>query len=204
VRKSDLKRNHQPFDDAIGRYRSFMQKIIDAQRVIGTAQEKRDVAESVLLRLCANWESFVDEHIVDCVNCDPSNLSEHFGVGIPKHPSWDLCHALVIGDGYTDFRSFGDLKGQSKKLLPEDSNPFLAVTTAQAKRIDEVYRIRNYLAHYSKKSRASLMNLYRTEYGMTRFLEPGKFLLGYKARRLWVYFDAFVAASADMRAWCDT
>ena len=115
MRKSNLKRNHQPFDDAVSRYRAFMEKIIGAQRVISTAQEKRDVAESVLRRLCANWENFVDEHIVDCVNCDPSQLSEHFGVSIPKHPTWDLCHALIIGDGYTDFRSFGDLKGKDKR-----------------------------------------------------------------------------------------
>ncbi len=203
MRKSDLKKNHAPFDDAIVRYRTFMEKIIGAQRVISTAQEKRDVAESVLLRLCAHWESFVDEHIVDCVNRDPSKLSGHFGVTIPRHPSWDLCHALVIGDGYTDFRSFGDLKGTSKRLLPEESNPFLVVTAAQAKRIDEVYRIRNYLAHYSKKSRGSLLSLYQAEYGMKRFQEPGQFLLAYEARRLWTYFDAFAAASKEMLAWCD-
>jgi len=125
VRKSELKKNHTPFDDAVVRYRTFMEKIIGAQRVISTAQEKRDVAESVLLRLCAHWESFVDEHIVDCVNCDPSGLSEHFGVNIPRHPSWELCHALIIGDGYTDFRSFADLKGKSKKLLPDESGQLI-------------------------------------------------------------------------------
>lgn len=204
MRKSNLKRNHQPFDDAVSRYRAFMEKIIGAQRVISTAQEKRDVAESVLRRLCANWENFVDEHIVDCVNCDPSQLSEHFGVSIPKHPTWDLCHALIIGDGYTDFRSFGDLKGKSKRLIPDDSNPFLAVTTTQAKRIDEVYKIRNYLAHYSKKSRASLFHVYQAEYKMTRFMEPGQFLLAYDARRLWMYFDSFASASKEMLAWCDS
>ena len=203
MRKSDLKKNHQPLDTAIVRYRGFMHKVLATQGVIETPQEKRDVAESVLLRLCAHWEKFVDEHLVDCINRDPSKLSAYFAVKIPRNPSWDLCHALIIGAGYTDFRSFGELKGLSKKLLPDDSNPFLAVTTAHAGRIDEVYRIRNYLSHYSEKAKRSLKNLYREQYDMERFLEPGQFVLGYGARRLWTYFDSFSAASADMFAWCN-
>jgi len=203
MRKSDLKKTHVPLDAAISRYRGFMQRVIDAQQVVSSAQEKRDVAESVLLRLCANWERFVDAHIVDCVNCDPAKLSEHFGVSIPPHPSWDLCHALIIGDSYTDFRSFGDLKGFTKRILLEDSNPFLAVSSVHGKRIDEIYKIRNYLSHYSAKARDSLHKMYKSKYEMTRFLEPGYFVLGYGATRLWNYFDAFAGASAAMLAWCE-
>jgi hypothetical protein len=200
VRKADLLKNHSGLDEAIARYRTFMDKIIDAQRVISSAQEKRDLAESVLLRLCANWESFVDEHLVDCVNCDHSQLSTFFGVTIPANPSKDLCQALIFGDGFRDFKSFGDLKGYTKRILPTASNPFLAISDAHHKRIDEVYRIRNYLSHYSTKGRRSLMALYRDEYRMERFLEPGQFLLAYNARRLWTYCDAFAGASADMKA----
>jgi hypothetical protein len=201
VRKSDLRRNHRGFDEALARYRTFMDKIINAQRVISTAAEKRDIAESVLLRLCAYWERFVDHHLVGCVNCDHSKLSQHFAVSIPAHPSWDLCHALIIGDSYTDFRSFGELKGYTKKLLPEDSNPFLQVSAGNANRIDEVYRIRNYLSHYSAASERGLRHLYRNTYNMNKFLEPGQFVLAYHARRLWAYFDAFQGASGDMKAW---
>src|SRR2546426_9029478 len=39
----------------VERYRAFMDKIIKAEAVVSTAAEKRDVAESVLLRLCAHW-----------------------------------------------------------------------------------------------------------------------------------------------------
>ena len=179
-----------------------MKRMIDAQRVVGSAQDKRDLAESVLLRLCANWESFVDEHLVDCVNRDHSKLSEFLGVSIPAHPSKDLCHALIFGESYRDFPSFGALKGFSKKILPDSSNPFLEVSQSSAKRIDEVYRIRNYLAHYSTRSRRSLAHMYREDYKLTRFKEPGAFLLVSNGRRLWIYFDAFERASADMRAWC--
>jgi hypothetical protein len=125
MRKADLKKNHIPFDEAVARYRTFLDKILNAQSVISTAEEKRDVVESVLLRLCAHWEVFIDEHLVDCVNRDHTKLSEHFSVSIPENPSWDLCHALIIGSSYTDFPSFGALKGFSKKILPDGSNPFL-------------------------------------------------------------------------------
>jgi hypothetical protein len=201
VRKSNLKKNHGSLDSAIARYRAFMDKIVNAQRVISTAEEKRDIAESVLLRLCAYWERFIDEHLVDCVNRDHTNLSKHFAVTIPDNPSWDLCHALIIGAAYRDFRSFGDLKGYTKKVLPDGSNPFLQIKPAHTKKIDEVYTIRNYLSHYSKASARSLKHVYKTEYGMAHFLEPGQFVLAYNARRLWAYFDAFQGASADMLAW---
>jgi hypothetical protein len=201
MRKSDLRKNHVSFDAALARYRGFMEKILGAQRVISTAEEKRDIAESVLLRLCAYWEYFIDEHLVDCVNCDHSKLSEHFSVSIPDNPSWDLCHALIIGAAYKDFRSFGDLKGYSKKILPESSNPFLQVTKTHAERIDEVYKIRNYLSHYSKSSRNALHEMYKAKHDMERFLEPGQFLLAYTASRLWSYFDAFEGASSDMKGW---
>jgi hypothetical protein len=89
----------------------------------------------------------------------------------------------------------------SKRLLPEESNPFLVITAAQSNRIDEAYKIRNYLSHYSAVGRRALLRVYQQQYGMTRFLEPGQFLLAYNGRHLWAYFDAFEAASAAMKTW---
>ena len=204
MRKADLLANHVPYDDAVSRYRAFIAKIIDAQRVIKTAREKRDLAESVLLRLCAHWERFVDEHLVDCVNCDPSRLSQYLGVTIPKHPTRDLCEGLIFAGGYKDFKDTGALVGYAKKILPEESNPFLALSRTHRKRIDEVYAIRNYLSHYSKRSRRALHDVYKSEYDMKRFIEPGQFLLAYDGKRIWSYFDAFDGASVDLyNFWMD-
>lgn len=201
MRKSDLKKNHQALDEACARYRAFIGRVIQSQGMTTNAQERRDIAESVMLRLCANWEQFIDEHLVDCVNRDHTRLSQYFSVTIPENPSWDLCHALVIGATYRDFRSYGELKGYTKKILPDASNPFLAVTQEHADSIDDAYKMRNYLAHYSKASKKTLMKVYKDVYGMTRFLEPGQFLLAYSATRLWKFFDAFEGASADMKGW---
>jgi hypothetical protein len=143
----------------------------------------------------------IDAHLVDCVNRDHTKLSEYFSVSVPENPSWDLCHALIIGASYINFSSFGALKGFSKKVLPDGSNPFLQITPAHTERIDEVYKIRNYISHYSVVSRRALLNVYKTKYEMRKFLEPGQFLLAYDAERLWRYFDAFAGASTDMKGW---
>lgn len=202
MRKSDLVNNHGKFDKSLVRYRQFMEKILGAQRVVAAAEEKRDIAESVILRLCAHWEQFVDEHLVDCVNCDHSKLKEFFGVRIPKNPDKNLCQALIFGDMYRDFHNFGDLKGFSRRLLPDNSNPFLAVKKSHSDKIDEVYKLRNFLSHYSAKATRSLHNMYKTKYGITNFLKPGNFLIANGAKRLWGYFDSFEGASLNMKEWC--
>jgi hypothetical protein len=201
MRKADLTHNHVPFDSAVSRYRAFMDKVIRAVRVLGDDQDKRDLAESILLRLTANWESFIDEHLVDCVNKDSTLLDTFFGVQIPKNPSKDLCHALIFGERYRDFRNFAEILSLSKRLLADESNPFKAVSKAHHK-IDEVYTIRNYLSHLSSVSKRSLMKMYKDKYDMTNFIEPGKFLLAYDAAKLWAYFAAFEGASTDMKNWC--
>jgi len=201
MRKADLRKNHKHFDSAIKRYRDFAKKILEAKHVVKPVQEKRDIAESIILRLCANWEAFVDEHLIDCINVDASKLREFFAVPIPKNPSKNLCQALLFGkNGYMDFKSFGDLKGFSKKVLPDESNPFLSVSSQHARKIDEVYKIRNYLSHYSFFAKLALTRLYENTYKMRKFLEPGQFLLAYNAKRLFAYFDAFQGASDDMKS----
>jgi hypothetical protein len=201
MRKADIIAKHNAFIETVDWYRTFLTKIANASRVLGDVTEKREIAESIVLRLCAHWEYYIDELLVACVNRDHSKLSEHFGVTIPEHPSQELCQALIFGDGYRDFPSFGSLKGFSKKILPEVSNPFLKVQNRNGKLIDEVYAIRNYLSHYSHKAKRALMSQYKANHQMTRFLEPGQFLLAYQASRFDEYFDAFTGAASDMKGW---
>lgn len=201
LRKSDLKARHSWFDAALARYRAFSSKILNAQRVIGTAEEKRDLSESIILRLIANWESFVDEHLFARVNCNHAKLSDFLGVTIPDHPNMNLCRALIFGDGYRDFQSTGALIGFSKKLLPDSANPFLAISKGRKNKIDDMYKVRNYLAHYSAKSRRALWDMYKTKYQYQRWIEPGRFLNANNARHLWECFDAFEGASNDMKEW---
>ncbi len=204
MRKADIIKRHDEFFYTVEWYEGFLQKIISARRVLGDAEVKRELAESIILRLCAHWEYYIDELLIACVNRDHSKLSEFFGVTIPEHPSQELCQALIFGDGYRDFPSFGALKGFSKKILKEESNPFLSIQGENWKLIDEVYAIRNYLSHYSRKARRSLFHMYKSNHQMSRFYEPGQFLLAYNASRFDDYFRAFAGASNDMKIWLET
>jgi len=64
-----------------------------------------------------------------------------------------------------------------------------------------MYKLRNYLAHYSSQAKRALHRMYMEKYTYTNFIEPGRFLLGGDARMLWHYFDMLEGLSEDMKAW---
>jgi hypothetical protein len=80
-------------------------------------------------------------------------------------------------------------------MLTPLCNPFAKITSAQAKKIDEFFTIRNYLAHRSYKARRSLLKVYQDTYGMRNFVEPGTFLLarekGAQIPRMGAYINNF-------------
>lgn len=87
MRKADLIARHDGFRSYVDWYRDFLNRVTSAQRVLQSAEDKREIAEMIVLRLCAHWEYYIDELLVAAINRDHSQLSEHFGVSIPPHPS---------------------------------------------------------------------------------------------------------------------
>jgi hypothetical protein len=197
MRKADLRKNHKEFDDIVDWYGFFLTRVLRAKIEI-LAEDKREIAESVLLRLCAYWESFVEKELVDCANIDCSRLSEHVGVPLPEHLTLATCQAIVLGGRYLNWRSIGELKGLAKKVLPDHVNPFGKITSSTGQKIDEAYIIRNYLSHQSTASRRALMQMYEARYNLSRFKEPGAFLLANNNVRLVEYGKAFIRASVEM------
>jgi hypothetical protein len=182
MRKADLKHNHRSSDSPVARYRGFTERIVGAQRVVRTATEKQDIAEIGLVAPLRPTGRGVSTNIWwTASTATHSQLNEYLGVTIPRNPSRKVCHAVLFGGTYKDF---GDLKGFSKKVLPDSSNPFLVVKQSHADKIDEVFKIRNYLAHYSAAARRALDRMYEKSYSMKRFQEPGRFLLANDGRRL--------------------
>lgn len=115
MKKADLRKNHLWFEGQVMYYDDFFNRTINAQKVL-TLGDKREIAESSLLRLCAYWESFVDQELVDCSNINCSQLQAYVGVRLPKHLSIAMCEAILFGRGYLSFRSVGDTKGVAKKV----------------------------------------------------------------------------------------
>lgn len=177
-------------------------KIQWARRVVKSLEEKRSIFEAFVFSICANWEILVEELMIDCLNRDTSRYAEYTGFKLPKNISRETCKAVVIGIGYIDFKSVGHLKQIARQILVPQCNPFSTITTTQGKKIDEFFVIRNYLAHYSYVARRSLLRVYKDVYGITRFVEPGVFLLrqekGAQIPRMGTYINNFKAAAHKM------
>lgn len=180
----------------------LLMKIETAKAVVKHKEDKRSIFEAFVLRICANWEILVEDLLIDCLNHDTSRYTEFTGFKLPKHISRETCKAVIIGTGYTDFKSVGQLKQMSKQMLIPECNPFTTITTSNGRRIDEFFIMRNYLAHYSYAAKRSLLNVYNNTYKMRRFVEPGVFLLAKDRQegipRMGVYINHFKAVANTM------
>jgi len=199
MRKADLLKNHDEFEGDLGWYADFIGRMLRAQRVVHQ-RDKVEILESLVIRICAIWEAFVEEEMVDCLNIDSSRCREELQLRLPKHMTRDLCEAVLVGMGYLSFRSVNDMKRHARRLLPPDVNPFRLISNEPtAKRMDEFYIMRNYLSHYSGRSRRQLQKMYHDSWQLKRFRQPGDFLCSYSGARLIQYIEAFKDASNQMR-----
>jgi len=172
----------------------FLVKIENARQVVRTKREKRDVFEAYVFRICAYWEELVETLFIDCLNRDTSKYKETTGFRIPKDLSREICTAAVLGTGYFDWKSIDNLKRMAKDMLVPKFNPFKEIPKPRGDKVDEFFRIRNYLAHRSDKARRSLKKVY-DKYGFKTFRQPGEFLSAEdkknKIPRMGVYINNF-------------
>jgi len=61
----------------VGWYRDFLGRMRAARRVVHSVEDKREIAEMVVLRLCARWEYYIDELLVARINCELASLNIH-------------------------------------------------------------------------------------------------------------------------------
>ena len=199
MRKADIAKNHDDFEQDMDWYIDFLDRMLRAKRVV-QYDDKLEILESLVVRICAIWEAFVEEEMIDCLNIDCNQCKEELQLRLPKHMTKDLCEAILVGSGYLNFRHVDDIKKLAKQMLPDGVNPFKLIrANPTAKRINEFYTMRNYLSHYSGKSRRVLQKMYEDSWQLRKFYTPGEFLLAYSGKRLIQYIDAFLDASKQMR-----
>jgi len=199
MRKANLTKNHDWFEQQIDLHRAFLDRTIGTPRVIQEWNDKFEIIEGSVLRICALWESFIIEELIDCLNLDCSTLSGHLKLNLPKDMSKDMCEAVLIGDRYLDFKSVKDLQGFARKVLCKENNPFDLIEDQTAKKIDDIYIIRNYISHLSKKSETKLRQMYKTSYRLSKLSRPGDVLIAHNAHRFYQYIEAFFQSSRQMR-----
>ena len=169
---------------------------------------KHKVIEALAVKAYADWEVFTEDLLVGCLNRDVSRYAEHKGMKLSKHLSRDLCELMLTGFGYLDVKDVGNLKGIANRVLVPAYNPFGEISSADAQRIDDLCKVRNYLSHGSRQSRHILAKVYQDRHGVNRFVEPGKFLFAFDRQagkgqltRLQVYLTAFSNAATAMEAY---
>lgn len=180
-------------------YRKFLKKVIDCKRVLGQRAEKKELAEMVILRLCATWEYYSENILVACVSSDTTKLSKLLNVKLEKMISISLAEACLFGTEYKDFRSVGDLKGYAKKVIVDNYNPFNNIDAKDEAKIDQMFNMRNYLSHYSAKSKRALAKLYKNALLKGAHREPGNFLISYKGKLIFEFCDSLVHAAAELK-----
>jgi len=183
-------------------YIGISDKIIKEKSLFTEREEKIELIESLVLKICAQWEVLIEELVVDCLNRDSSQYSEYLASKLPKHIPRAQCHAMIQGLGYVDFKGVGDIKRKAKLILTDEYNPFKKIAKGDGDKIDELYKFRNYIAHLSNQAERSLKNVYFKKYHMKRFQEPGRFLMALdnksKKPRLGIYIEALYSAVDDM------
>lgn len=202
MRKIDFEKNHIEFEDWIIWYGNFLQKLIEAKKVVKTKFEKLELIEALVLRCAVRWEVLVEDDIITSLNRDSSVYANNLGLHLRKHLTRDESEAIIIGPRYLDFKSVNNINSFGKKYLVPAYNPFTAITPKIAEKIDEFMTIRNLLAHYSSYAwRTYRKMMIKKSY--KRIPEPGSFLIAVSPRtgayRWSDYLINFLECSKKMR-----
>ena len=163
------------FHNASLSYNGLLNKIADNKKLFSD----KDIAsteEAFLVKHIAEWETFVLNIVIYCVAIDTRQISKFLDLELPKKLSYENASAIVNGLSYLSIKSSSDLKSISKKIIVEENNPFEQFQMKLLNQIDELYALRNYVAHKSRKSRNNLTKMYANRHQIKEFIEPGIFL----------------------------
>lgn len=183
-------------------YKDFLNKIANTKSKILKTKEKKEIFEGIVVKITAIWEVLAEDLLTDCLTFDTTRYAETKGMRLPKRPNRSLCHSLITGHGYFNFKNTENLKSTARKILVDKYNPFNKITKRQCKKIDDFYTLRQYIAHLSNTSKQNLLKTYKNRYHLKRFREPGYFLLSRDKEtnqiRFFNYIDIFFEIADDM------
>lgn len=151
------------------------QKIITLNKKLFSDFETQEILEAFIIKAICDWEWFIERHITHLLTRDTSKLSEHLILTLPKEISFDEGTAILNGTGYFNFKNCTDIKSLANRILTESNNPFPAIPKEVITNIDDLFIIRNYIAHKSNKAKKSLSTFYK-KININDFIEPGNYL----------------------------
>lgn len=172
-------------------------------------KEKIIIEEAFLVKHIAEWEIFLQNIFAYCVSQDTSKLNQYFGIKLASRIGFNNAYTILNGVDFLSLTSAEKIRNMGTKILSPAYNPFAGLDKAQLKSVDELYTIRNYLVHKSRRSREKLEKMYKNAHGKMTFIEPGEFLtetvqLGVISMpRSQHYFGGFLSMSIDIWKFLD-
>ncbi|MFH1231174.1 MAG: hypothetical protein V1709_06715 [Planctomycetota bacterium] len=196
--KKAIDTNHEEFERNIEDIINYGSEIIkdNSKRI---DNQKSMLLESLLLKSTALWENFVSQDLIYLVHLDSMCLKDKMELSQGTKLDLSLIRALLFADSYRNYYNINDSRGYFKEVLTPQYNLFAEITSEQGRKINAVYKIRNYLSHYSAYARKQLLKVYQEQFRYRRFLEPGMFLMKHNGKYFERLMHNFAMVSTRMR-----
>lgn len=168
-----------------------------------TADMKYMIIENIILNVCSSWEKFLEDIFIAYMRGNQSDNGS--GITVYVSPTSDE-HAYNLIKNVTTYPDWTDVNKImiNAENFFENGGPFKLLHTLKGD-INAVKKIRNAIAHTSKKAREDFENLVRGKVGhLPNDITPAKFVSEYKTgpRRtdptFFEYYINFLKDSAAM------
>lgn len=204
MRKASVQRTLRELIRLASLYERTFVNVVGCDQSILDLEQKSELVEALAIRLCTTWSFSVEDLMVDCLNRDSTKFAQTVHAKHrPKNLPRNICELLLTGPGYFDIKDVDDLNTKAKRYLVDAYNPFKSISKIDAIKINELITIRNFVTHYSTKSRHALHErVYKTVHQRKKFNHPGPFLIAKDRKtgrsRMHDYFDAVQSAAKSM------
>ncbi|MBR3786604.1 MAG: hypothetical protein IKJ77_09375 [Firmicutes bacterium] len=168
-----------------------------------TADMKYMIIENIILKVCSCWEKFLEDIFIAYMRGNQSDNG--CSVTVYVFPTSDE-HAYNLIKNVTTYPDWTDINKimTNAENFFENGGPFKLLHTLRGD-INAIKKIRNAIAHTSKKAREDFENLVRGKVGhLPNDITPAKFVCEYKAGTrgadptFFEYYVNFLKDSASM------
>lgn len=183
-------RNHESkFEPALSWYHEMSDEIwrLDTSRFKAGLRDnwtaknvltKFDLLEGLVLHIYRTFEQCVTEDIILLFAHDTTDYCRRSGCTLPKTVPREKAEEVIKGSkGHLEFGYYHSITKKAKQFLSPQANPFSGLPENCKKSITEFTKIRNHIAHESKRSSKEYRELLKDKKIVNMDMKPANFLL---------------------------
>lgn len=168
-----------------------------------TADMKYMIIENIILNICSSWEKFLEDVFIAYMQGNQSENGSSVTAYVAPVNDEHAYNLIKNVTTYPDWTDLNKIKINAENFF-ENGGPFKLLDTLRGD-INAIKKIRNAIAHTSKRAREDFENLVRGKIGhLPMDITPAKFVSEYKTgnRRAdptyFEYYINFLKDSASM------